>query len=127
MPRVKISVAMCTYNGAQFLRAQFESIIAQSRRPDEIVVCDDCSTDETRALLNQFAADSPIPVLLHFNEQNLGSVMNFEQAIRMCTGDVIALSDQDDVWREDKLQLIEQAFHKTPEAGLVFSDAELVD
>jgi hypothetical protein len=118
---------MCTYNGAQFLRAQFESIIAQSRRPDEIVVCDDCSTDETRALLKQFAAESPIPVLLHFNEQNLGSVRNFEQAIRTCTGDVIALSDQDDVWREDKLQLIEQAFHKTQGAGLVFSDAEIVD
>lgn len=127
MPRVKISVAMCTYNGAQFVRAQFESIIAQSRRPDEIVLCDDCSTDETRALLKQFATESPIPVSLHFNEQNLGSVRNFEQAIRMCTGDVIALSDQDDVWRADKLQLIEQAFHKTPKAGLVFSDAELVD
>src|SRR5687767_11308751 len=127
MPRVKISVAMCTYNGAQFLRAQLESIIAQSRRPDEIVVCDDCSTDDTPALLKQFAAESAIPVSVHFNEQNLGSVRNFEQAIRMCTGEVIALSDQDDVWREDKLQLIEQAFHKTPAAGVVFSDAEIVD
>src|SRR5688500_9098173 len=101
MPRVKISVAMCTYNGAQFLRTQLESIIAQSRAPDEIVVCDDCSTDETRALLKQFAAESLVPVSLHFNEQNLGSVRNFEQAIRMCNGNVIALSDQDDVWHRD--------------------------
>jgi len=118
---------MCTYNGAPFLPAQLESIIAQSRLADEIVICDDGSTDQTRALLEQFAAAAPIPVSLHFNEQNLGSLKNFEQAIRMCNGDVIALSDQDDVWRKDKLQLIEQVFQKTPAAGLVFSDAELVD
>lgn len=118
---------MCTYNGAEFLRAQLESIAAQSRRPDEIVICDDGSTDETQAVIKQFADNSPILVVLHINEQNLGSVKNFEKAINLCTGDVIALSDQDDVWREDKLQLIEAAFNANPGAGLVFSDAEIVD
>ena len=49
---------------------------------DEIVICDDGSTDETRSLLEKFAAESPIPITLHFNEKNLGSVKNFEQAIR---------------------------------------------
>jgi hypothetical protein len=123
---MKISVAMCTYNGAEFLPAQFESIIAQSRQPDEIVVCDDGSTDETQSLLAKFATETTIPVLIHHNQTNLGSVKNFERAIQLCTGDVIAVSDQDDVWRHDKLQLIEQAFNK-PSVGLVFSDAELVD
>ena len=118
---------MCTYNGAEFLRAQLESIAAQSRRPDEIVICDDGSTDETESVIKQFAVSSPITVVLHLNEQNLGSVKNFEKAINICTGDVIALSDQDDVWREDKLQLIEAAFNANPSAGLVFSDAEIVD
>jgi glycosyl transferase family 2 len=118
---------MCTYNGAEFLPAQFESILAQSRQPDEIVVCDDGSTDETRSLLTKFAAESRIPVSLHLNETNLGSVKNFEQAIQLSSGDIIALSDQDDVWRGDKLQLLEEAFDKSPAAGLVFSDAELVD
>src|ERR1041385_2324822 len=113
---------MCTYNGAEFLTAQWESILAQSRKPDEVVVCDDGSSDGTRSLLEQLAQQSSVPVTLRFNEQNLGSVKNFEQAIRLCTGEIIALSDQDDVWRRDKLQLIEQAFSKQS-TGLVFSDA----
>jgi glycosyl transferase family 2 len=118
---------MCTYNGAEFLPAQFESIVAQSRQPDEIVVCDDGSTDETRSLLARYAAETNIPVSINLNQTNLGSVKNFERAIQLCTGNVIVLSDQDDVWRKDKLQLIEEAFNKSPSAGLVFSDAELVD
>ena len=117
---------MCTYNGAEFLPTQWESILAQSRKPDEIIVCDDGSSDQTRHLLEQFATESSIPVRLRFNEKNLGSVKNFEQAIRLCTGEIIALSDQDDVWRSDKLRLIEEAFVSAPKAGLVFSDAEIV-
>jgi len=124
---VKISIAMCTYNGAEFLPAQWESILAQSRQPDEIVVCDDGSSDQTRSLLEKFESESSIPVTIHFNQTNLGSVKNFEQAIRLCTGEIIALSDQDDVWRSDKLESIEEAFQKHPTAGLVFSDAEIVD
>ena len=124
---MKISVAMCTYNGAEFLPAQLQSIIAQSRPPDEIVICDDGSTDNTRDLLEKFAAESSIPVTLHFNDQNLGSVKNFERAITLCTGDVIALSDQDDVWRSDKLQLFETVLNDSPSAGIVFSDAAIVD
>lgn len=120
MRHVRISVAMCTYNGAEFLPAQLESIFAQTRPPDEIVICDDGSTDGTTSLI-------PDNVVLHRNEQNLGTVKNFEKAIGLCTGDVIVLSDQDDVWREDKLALIEDAFRKNPNAGLVFSDAEIVD
>jgi glycosyltransferase involved in cell wall biosynthesis len=111
---------MCTYNGVEFLPAQLESIFAQTRPPDEIVICDDGSTDGTTALI-------PDNVVLHRNQQNLGTVKNFEKAIGLCTGDVIVLSDQDDVWREDKLALIEEAFRKKPNAGLVFSDAEIVD
>ena len=118
---------MCTYNGAEFLPAQWESLLAQSRKPDEIVVCDDGSSDQTRNLIEQLASQASIPVTVRFNEQNLGSVKNFEQAIGICTGEIIALSDQDDVWRSDKLQLIEDAFKNSPSAGLVFSDAEIVN
>lgn len=124
---MKLSVAMCTYNGAEFLPAQLESILSQSRPPDEIVICDDRSTDETVTLLKQFKSASSVPTKIHTNEKNLGSVKNFEHAISLCSGDVIALSDQDDVWRHDKLQLIEDAFRQNPTAGLVFSDAEIVD
>ena len=116
---------MCTYNGAEFLPAQLESILRQSRPPDEIVICDDASTDETVTILQKFASDPRITIRL--NDKNLGSLKNFEQAISLCSGDVIALSDQDDVWREDKLQLIEAVFRANPRVGLVFSDAEIVD
>jgi glycosyltransferase involved in cell wall biosynthesis len=118
---------MCTYNGAEFLSAQLESIASQSRQPDEIVICDDGSTDETQSVLKNFADASSLRVVVHSNPQNLGSVKNFERAIQLCTGDVIALSDQDDVWREDKLQSIETAFARSDRTGLVFSDAEIVD
>lgn len=118
---------MCTYNGAEFLPAQWASILAQSRKPDEIVVCDDGSSDQTRSLLEELAKESAIPVTLRFNQTNLGSVKNFEQAIGLCAGEIIALSDQDDVWRSDKLQIIAEAFKRNPGAGLVFSDAEIVD
>jgi glycosyltransferase involved in cell wall biosynthesis len=124
---MKISVAMCTYNGAKFLPAQLESIATQIRRPDEIVICDDGSTDETRSLIDQFVTRSSVPVIASRNEQNLGSVKNFERAIGLCTGDIIALSDQDDVWFANKLQLIEPAFARNERVGLVFSDAEIVD
>lgn len=124
MAGVKMSVAMCTYNGAEFVPAQLESILAQSRQADEIVVCDDASNDQTPAILRQFLGQS---VTLKINQHTRGSLKNFEQAISLCTGDVIALSDQDDVWREDKLELIENACDTNPTAGLVFSDAEIVD
>ena len=124
---MKISVAMCTYNGAEFLPAQLQSILAQSRPPDEIVICDDRSTDNTLTLLENFKNESPIPVTLHINDHNLGSVRNFERAITLCTGDVIALSDQDDVWRSDKLHLFETVLNSSPSAGIVFSDAAIVD
>lgn len=124
---MKISVAMCTYNGAEFLPAQLESIATQSRQPDEIVICDDGSTDETQSVINEFVTRSSIRVNNTFNTQNVGSVKNFERAIQLCTGDIIALSDQDDVWREDKLQSIERAFERSDRIGLVFSDAEIVD
>lgn len=124
---MRISVAMCTYNGADFLPAQLASIAEQSRPPDELIICDDASTDKTRAVLESFARTSRIPVSLYFSDQNAGSIKNFERAIGLCTGDIIALSDQDDVWHKHKLQRFEASFRDNPGVGMVFSDAELVD
>ena len=124
---MKLSVAMCTYNGARYLRGQLASIAAQTRLPDELVVCDDCSSDETRSILEEFKARAAFPVRLYFNERNLRVWKNFEQAIRLCEGDIIALCDQDDVWLPEKLERMEEAFVATPDAGLVFCDLEVVD
>jgi glycosyltransferase involved in cell wall biosynthesis len=124
---MKISVALCTYNGAGFLRQQLDSIAAQSRPPDELVVCDDRSTDGTVATLDDFAGSAAFPVVVRQNKQNLGSTKNFEQAIGLCTGDIIALSDQDDVWLPHKLERIMAEFDSGPRIGLVFSDAALTN
>lgn len=124
---MKISVAMCTYNGALYLREQLDSIAAQTRLPDEVVICDDQSTDATPEVISNFAASAPFPVQLHVNSQNLGSTKNFERAIGLSTGDVIALADQDDVWLPEKLSRLEACFINGPGVGLVFTDAEVVD
>lgn len=122
-----ISVALCTFNGARFLPEQLASIAAQTQWPDELVVCDDGSTDNTLDLVRAFAATAPFPVRVQVNPDRLGSTGNFAQAVSLCTGDLIALADQDDVWRPEKLARLEHALRDQPGAGLVFSDATMVD
>jgi len=123
----RISVAMCTYNGARFLPEQLASIAAQTRLPDELVICDDGSTDATAEIVEEFARTAPFQVRFIRNAQNLGSTKNFEKAIGLCTGDLIALSDQDDIWLPEKLGRQSGMMERDPELGGVFSDAELVD
>src|SRR6202167_2057678 len=125
--RNRISVAMCTYNGERFLPQQLASMAKQTRLPDELVVCDDGSTDRTVAIVREFAASAPYPVRVFENERNLGFAANFERAIGLCEGDLIALSDQDDIWYPIRLERSEQEFAAHPEAGLVFSDGEIID
>ena len=122
-----VSIAMCTYNGARYLQEQLDSIAAQTRLPDEMVVCDDGSQDKTISILQNFAAHTPFPVRIIVNPINLGSTQNFAQAITQCSGQIIALSDQDDVWCASKLQTLCTAFEEHPEVGLIFTDAEIVD
>jgi hypothetical protein len=123
----RFSVAMCTYNGARFVAEQLESVAAQTLAPDELVVCDDRSTDATARVVEEFAARAPFPVRLFVNERNLGSTANFGRAVALAGGDLVALCDQDDVWRPEKLERMAARFEARPEVGLVFTDAELVD
>lgn len=123
----KVSIALCTYNGAIFLRAQLESYLAQTRPPDELVVCDDNSRDETVEILRKFARRAPFAVKIHVNEKNLGTVKNFEKAIGLCGGDLIFLSDQDDVWLPQKIARFCEEFAARPAVSLIFSNAELTD
>jgi glycosyltransferase involved in cell wall biosynthesis len=124
---MNLSIALGTYNGAAYLKEQLESFAAQTRTPDELVISDDQSTDDTLRLSEEFAATAGFPVRLTVNESNLGTAKNFEKAISLCRGDVIVLSDQDDVWHGDKLESVERIFEAKPELSLVFSNAELVD
>jgi glycosyltransferase involved in cell wall biosynthesis len=127
MTELRISVAMCTYNGARFLSEQLDSIAAQTRPPDEIVVCDDGSSDESADVVKAFAHRAPFAVRLEVNAKNLGSTKNFEKAIGLCQGEIIALADQDDVWHPRKLERIADIFLRSQETVAVFSDAGMID
>jgi hypothetical protein len=118
---------MCTYNGARFLSEQLESIAAQTRLPDELVVCDDRSTDGSVEIIRSFAYHAPFPIRLEINANNLGSTKNFEKAIGLCQGEIIALADQDDAWHAEKLSRIASVFDHDERIGAVFSDAELIN
>jgi GT2 family glycosyltransferase len=128
-PRLQcgISVAMCTYNGRHFLPLQLQSIAAQRRLPDELVICDDGSTDGSDQIAAEFAQSARFPVRLMKNDIQMGSTRNFDQAISSCQQDVVVLADQDDVWYPDKLRRIEEAFGGATRPIAVFSDADLID
>ena len=122
-----ISIAMATYNGARHLQKQLDSFLGQTRLPDELVVCDDGSTDVTLDILERFHSKAPFDVKICQNEINLGFTKNFEQALSKCSGDLLFLSDQDDFWFNNKLSEMEKAFHAHTKKMLIVSDGNLVD
>jgi glycosyltransferase involved in cell wall biosynthesis len=117
---------MCTFNGQRFVEEQLDSILSQTRVPDEIIICDDASTDQTVDRVAKIAARRSTIHIIQ-NEKNLGYLKNFEAAIRRTTGDVIFLSDQDDVWFSDKVTTMMVPFAENREVVLAYSDALLAD
>lgn len=124
---MKISVALCTYNGARFILEQLKSISAQTQVPHEVIVCDDGSTDGTLDIVARFAIKAPFQLQYSKNPTRLGVLKNFERAIGTCTGDVIFLCDQDDVWLPQKVATMSLAFLTDERVGLVFSNAFVTD
>jgi glycosyltransferase involved in cell wall biosynthesis len=129
-----ISVALCTHNGARFIGEQVRSICMQTLPPDEIVLSDDSSSDNcievAQATLEACMAERPglsIPLRVIRNATALRVTKNFEQAVSACTGDLIALSDQDDVWHPERLARMAEEFAKRPDLLLLHTDARLVD
>jgi glycosyltransferase involved in cell wall biosynthesis len=122
-----ISVAMCTYNGARFVREQLDSIAAQTRPPDELVIFDDASADETASIVSEFSLAASFPVLLSVNASNVGSTANFERALQAASGDIIFLADQDDIWAAHKIERVAARFEEEEDVGLIFSNAALID
>lgn len=127
MTAPSISVAMCTYNGERFLPQQLESILRQTRLPDEVVIRDDRSSDNTPHLIEEFRRQAPFHVDFKINDANLGAKKNFEEAIFACKGELIALSDQDDIWHPRRLERSQWELDQHPEAGLVFTDGAVID
>ena len=127
MSKLRTSIAMCTYNGAANVLAQLQSFATQTQLPDELVVCDDASTDSTVGIIRDYASHAAFQVRIFVNDRNLGFSANFAQALSKCCGDVIFLSDQDDVWLPSKLEKFVDIFSRDPLVGLAFCDALLVD
>ncbi len=133
-PAPTISVALCTYNGAAFIREQLRSICLQSLPPDEIVLSDDASRDgcvelarETVEACRRERPGLAVELKVLVNPVALRVVKNFEQAVRACRGTLIALSDQDDAWHPERLERLVAEFRRRPELRLLHSDARLVD
>ena len=124
---MKISIAMATYNGARFLQEQLDSFVKQNLLPDELVVCDDGSSDSTYEILEAFRVHAPFPVVLYKNNNNLGYTRNFEKVIALCSGDVIFLSDQDDVWFPDKIEEVVRVFTEKNDVFVVQVDMIITD
>lgn len=124
---MKLSVAMCTYNGEKYIKEQLESILHQNMSIDEIVVCDDGSNDETISIIEIIQKGNPNKISLYKNHVNLGSTKNFEKAISICTGDYIFLSDQDDIWKVNKVEEVIQHFLTHPSTEAVFTNGDLMN
>ena len=118
-----VSIALCTYNGDAYLKQQLDSIVNQSYPEIELIVVDDCSTDNTLNILKEYSARYSF-IKLFINPQNLGYIRNFEKAMSLCNGDFIALSDQDDIWDLNKIEKQVKAIGNNL---LIYHDSEFVD
>ena len=119
-----VSVCMATYNGARYIHEQIASILPQLGDADELIVVDDSSADQTVAIVEGFC-DARIRVLR--NVSNCGVVATFERAIQEARGEIVFLSDQDDVWRPDKIAVCRAYFDSHPDVGVVLTDADIID
>ncbi|MCL1868613.1 MAG: glycosyltransferase [Paludibacter sp.] len=126
---ITISVALCTFNGEQYIEDQLKSIVSQQLLPNEIVICDDQSQDNTVSIVNSFINrwNDKININLHINEKRLGVRANFQKAILLCNYDIIFLSDQDDIWHNNKTEKVISFFNEHPDIHVVFANANLVD
>ena len=125
---MKCSVAMSTYNGEKYLGAQLESIFAQTRPVDEIVISDDGSSDGTIAIIESFRAAHPdVRWNVMTSAENQGFRASFRRAIAACEGDVIFLCDQDDVWMADKVAAVLSVFEKNADVLSLISDFMTID
>lgn len=115
---------MASYNGSQFIAEQLSSVLGQLGERDELIIVDDCSTDDTLAIIKSFA-DRRMKVLQ--NQQNLGHVKTFSKALAVASSEFIFLCDQDDVWVEDRLAVFERYFRLHPDVQLITSKFHCID
>ena len=124
---MKISVALIVYNGTKYICQQLDSILAQTHKVDEIIVCDDASSDNTKEILEEYKNKHPNLFFIHYNTGNIGPTKNIEKAIQSCTGELILLADQDDYWEAHKVEAIIKYFEQNPTMNGVFTNGSLIN
>lgn len=124
-----VSVCMGIYNGEKYIGEQLDSILGQTRKADEVILCDDCSTDRTVHIVRGFIERNGLQESwrLYCNEKNKGYPGNFYYAMGLCAGDVVFLADQDDVWAETKLERMCAVLEEHPEVEVLACKFGLMD
>ena len=127
MAAFRTSIALATYQGARYLGQQLESYLAQTRLPDELVISDEHSTDETAHIVQEFSRKAPFPVTFFRNTGKRGIRWNFENAVRHCNHEIILFSDQDDVWLPQHVERLAAMLEADERILAVSSNSEIVD
>lgn len=109
------------------MHGQLDSIIGQSNSVSEIIICDDKSDDNTLGIIEEYINKNPGLFRVFKNEERLGTIRNFAKAMHLCTGDIIFLSDQDDIWVSDKVKKMMSVFEERKNIELIFTDGILID
>jgi glycosyltransferase involved in cell wall biosynthesis len=122
---MRVSVAMATYNGEKYLKQQIDSILSQLGNDDELIISDDHSSDQTLAIIKKYISEDH-RVKLFINEEK-GVTSNFENAIKRTQNEIIFLSDQDDVWKPEKVKTVKDYYEKNPTIQMIMSDITVVD
>ena len=123
------AVAIALYNGARFVRKQLDSIRLQTTAPDHVVMCDDGSKDETVQIVRDYISQYGLEKswYIYQNEMNLGYIRNFYKAISLCDADLVFLSDQDDIWKEDKIEKMHQIMSQQENISLLSCRYGIID
>ena len=124
-----VSVCMGIYNGEKYIEEQLDSILGQTRKAEEVILCDDCSTDRTVEIVRLFIERNGLQESwrLYCNGENRGYPGNFYYVMGLCAGDVVFLADQDDVWAETKLERMCAVLEEHPEAEVLACKFGLMD
>lgn len=122
---MNVSVAMATYNGEKYLKQQVDSILSQLSSEDELIISDDHSSDQTLSIIEKYKKVDH-RVKLFMNEES-GVTSNFENAIKHTQNDIIFLSDQDDIWKPEKVETVKSYYEKNPKIQMIMSDITVVD
>lgn len=123
---MKISIALCTFNGEKYIQEQLESLLNQTHQPDEIIISDDGSTDNTVKIVQDILEKSSIHYILYQQSPSLGVFKNFEFSLSQCNGDLVFPCDQDDIWKSNKIEAHLEVHQLHPNVHLVYSNADVV-